>query len=161
MRKPVLMAFCLLLFGSFLLAQKVDTAWHCTKPAQNPSLAVGDTPDHNYELAQGTCNATGGSTGEKSGAWTEFEDSSKTSVGTHGRFNVTTDNGDIVYYTYEWSIKPGDKKLTNHWKIVSGTGKHKGIHGSGSCSGTNNEDGSSDWKCTGTASTAVTPAKKS
>jgi hypothetical protein len=163
MRKPVLVAFCLLLFVSFVCAQKIDTKWHCSKPAQNPSLAVGDTPDHTYELAQGTCDATAGTSGDKSGAWTEFRDSSKTYFSVRGRFNVTADNGDMVYYTYDYSGKPDAKNLANKWKIVSGTGKHKGIHGSGSCSGTLNGDGSSDWKCTGTTSTAAAaaPAKKS
>jgi hypothetical protein len=160
MRKLVLVALSLLWFGSTMMGQKIDTKWHCTKPAENPTLKVGDVPDHVYALAQGTCDATSGSAGEKSGAWTEFQEIWKASFGSHGRFNVTMDDGDMVYYTYETSGKPDSKDLTNKWKIVRGTGKHKGITGSGTCSGMRNDDGSSDWECTGTTAMAES-AKKS
>ena len=154
MRKIVLAAFCLLLFGSAVMGQKIDTKWHCSKPAENPMLKVGDVPDHSYALSQGTCDASSSGSGEKSGAWTEFDEGWKASYANHGRFNVTMDNGDMVYYTYEMSGAPDDKKLSNKWKIVNGSGKHKGIKGSGTCSGTRNDDGSSDWGCSGTTSMA-------
>jgi hypothetical protein len=146
---------CMLMCVTAAMAQNVDTKWHCTKPAENPMLKVGDVPDHNYALAQGTCDAESSGVGEKSGAWTEFQETWKGSFASHGRFNVTTDGGDMVYYTYEYSGKPDDKKLSNKWKIVSGTGKHKGIKGAGTCSGVRNDDGSSDWECTGTTSTGA------
>ena len=77
----------------------------------------------------------------------------KASTSWHGRFNATMDNGDKVYYTYEGSGSNDiAKSVTNKWKILSGTGKHKGIKGSGTCSGTRKADGSSDWACTGTYS---------
>ena len=154
MRNLLLVAFCLLLFGTVMMGQTIDTKWHCTKPAENPMLKVGDVPDHSYALAQGTCDAKSSGAGEKSGAWTEFQEIWKTSFASHGRFNVTMDDGGMVYYTYEYSGKNDDKQLTNKWKIVSGTGKHKGVKGSGTCSGTRNDDGSSDWECTGTTSMA-------
>jgi len=150
MRKPLLIAFCLLAFGSAAIAEKIDTKWHCTKPAAEHTFDVGDTPNHTYGIAQGTCTATGGNAGEKSGAWTEFQNSWKEKMENHGHFNVTTKDGDIEYYTYQGS-SADMKKLSNEWKIESGTGKHKGIKGSGACSGMQNEDGSSDWTCTGTA----------
>jgi len=43
----------------------------------------------------------------------------------------------------------------NKWKILSGTGKHKDIKGTGTCVGTRDDDGSSDWACTGTNSTGI------
>ena len=150
-RERLLVAFCLLVFGSAAMAQKVDTKWHCATPTANPKFDVGDEPDHSYVLAQGTCTATASGSGEKSGAYTEFQELWKASFTNHGRFNVTMDNGDMAYYTYEGS-GPTDitKPATNTWKILSGTGKHKGMKGSGSCSGARHEDGSSDWACTGT-----------
>jgi len=153
MRKIAFVVCLLFAFVTAAMAQKIDTKWHCTKPAENPTLKVGDVPDHIYALAQGTCDAKSSGAGEKSGAWTEFDEAWKASTASHGRFNVTMDNGDVVYYTYEMSNAPDAKKLANKWKIVSGTGKHKGIKGSGTCSGTRNDDGSSDWECTGTTST--------
>lgn len=153
MRKQLFVAFCLLVFMSAAMAQKVDTKWHCATPSANHNFAVGDEPDHNYVIAQGACTATTSGTGEKSGSYTEFQEVWKASFTNHGRFNVTMDNGDMAYYTYEGSGSADiTKPATNKWKILSGTGKHKGMKGSGSCSGTRNQDGSSDWSCTGTYS---------
>jgi hypothetical protein len=153
MRKQLFVAFCLLAFGSAAMAQKVDTKWHCAAPTANHNFAVGDEPDHSYVISQGSCTATASGSGEKSGAYTEFQEVWKASFTNHGRFNVTMDNGDMAYYTYEGSGSTDiTKPATNTWKILSGTGKHKGMKGSGSCSGTRHEDGSSDWACTGTYS---------
>lgn len=153
MRKLLFVAFCLLLFGSAAMAQKIDTKWHCASPTENHKFDVGDQPDHSYAIAQGACTATASGSGEKTGAYTEFQEVWKASFTNHGRINVTMDNGDMAYYTYEGS-GPTDitKPATNKWKILSGTGKHKGIKGSGGCSGTRHDDGSSDWVCTGTYS---------
>jgi len=153
MRKQLLVAVWLLVFALAAMAEKVDTKWHCAAPTANHNFAVGDEPDHSYVISQGSCTANASSSGEKSGAYTEFQEVWKASFTNHGRFNVTMDNGDMAYYTYEGS-GPTDitKPATNTWKILSGTGKHKGMKGSGSCSGTRHEDGSSDWACTGTYS---------
>jgi hypothetical protein len=155
MRKLLLIALSLLVSGSFAMAQsKVDTKWHCEKPAADHKFDVGDVPDHTYWIGQGTCNATSSDSGfkEKSAQYTEFQEVWKASYNNHGRFNVTTDSGDKVYYTYEGSA-PTDiaKPASNKWKIVSGTGKYKSIKGSGTCSGNRGAD-ASDWACTGTYS---------
>ncbi len=153
MRKLLFVAFCLLVFGSAAMAEKVDSKWHCANPTANQKLDVGDEPDHSYVITQGSCTASASNLGEKSGAYTEFQELWKASFTNHGRFNVTMDNGDMAYYTYEGS-GPNDitKPAANKWKIVGGTGKHKAMKGSGGCSGTRNADGSSDWACTGTYS---------
>ncbi len=149
MRKTLGVAVCLLLLASASMAQnKLQSKWHC-KPATEQKYEVGDVPDHAYLIAQGTCTATSSNVGEKSGAWTEFQETRKSSYTNHGRMNVTLDNGDKTYYTYEGSGDLAKKSATNKWKIVNGTGKHKDAKGSGSCSGKLNDDGSSDWDCTG------------
>ena len=161
MSKRLLVVFCLLVLASVAMAQKIDTKWNCAKPSTNPMVAVGDVPDHSYALAQGTCTAASSGSGEKSGAFTEFDEVWKATMAGHGRFNVTMDSGDMVYYTYETSGSNDLKKpAANKWKIVSGTGKHKGVKGSGSCSGTRHEDGSSDWVCTGTSEMGKEPMGK-
>lgn len=156
MRKFLFVVCSLALFTCAALAQgKIDTKWHCSKPATEYKLDVGDTPDHAYSIIQGTCSATPGNDfAEKSGAYTEFDELWKASMSGHGRFNVTMENGDKVYYTYETSgpLEPG-KPVSNKWKINSGTGKYKGIKGSGTCSGKRSTDESSDWACTGSYST--------
>jgi hypothetical protein len=157
MRKLILVAFAILVSGSAAMAQnKVDTKWHCPK-APDHNLDVGDVAGHSYALIQGTCDASSSDSGfaEKTGAYTEFQERWKASYTNHGRFNATLDNGDKVFYTYQGSA-PTDiaKPASNTWKILSGTGKHKGIKASGSCTGTRNADGSGDWTCTGTYSMA-------
>jgi len=156
MRKLLLVAVASLVSGSVAMAQgKVDTKWHCPKPAAEHKVDVGDVPDHSYSIVQGTCDAASSDSGfkEKAGAYTAFQEMWKASSTSHGRFNVTMDNGDKVYYTYEGSA-PNDiaKPAANKWKILNGTGKSKGIKGSGTCSGTRTADGNSDWECTGTYS---------
>src|SRR3990172_5548970 len=159
MRKLLLAACAVLLFGSTAMAQsKLVTKWHCPKESVEHRLAVGDMPNHTYGLIQGTCSGAPGAgttINEKTGAYTEFQEIKGTSVSLHGRCNVTLDNGDKVFYTYEASSASTDitKPVSNKWTIQSGTGKHKGIKGSGTCSGKRNADGSSDWECTGTYST--------
>ena len=157
MLKLLFVVFSLLVFGSAAMAQgKVNTKWHCPKQSADHKFEVGDVPDHSYMIAQGTCDATSSDSGfaEKKGDYTEFREMWKASMDIHGRFNVTMDNGDKVYYTYEFSASTDiTKPVKDHkWKVLSGTGKYKGIKGSGTCSGKLNTDESSDWECTGTYS---------
>jgi hypothetical protein len=134
---------------------KVDTKWHCPKESVSHKLDVGDVPDHSYMILQFTCTATASDSGfaEKTGVGTEFQEIWKASFNAHGRFNATMDNGDKVYYTYEGSFSTDiTKPFSLKWKLLSGTGKYKGIKGSGTCSGKFNADGSVDEECTGTYS---------
>ena len=157
MRKLMFVVCFVALLASAAMAQgKIETKWQCQKPSAEHHFDVGDVPDHNYSIAQGTCTATasGKDFAEKSGQYTEFDEMWKASMTGHGRFNVTMESGDKIYYTYETSgpIEPG-KPVGNKWKVASGTGKYKGIKGSGSCSGKRSADGSSTWECNGTYST--------
>jgi len=156
MRKLLFLACSLLVFGSATMAQnKVDTKWHCLKESVSHKLDVGDIPDHSYMILQGTCSVTASDSRfvEKTGAYTEFQEIWKTSFSWHGRFNVTMDNGDKVYWTYEGSASTDiTKPFSEKYKILSGTGKYKGIKGSGTCSVKLNTDGSGDTECTGTYS---------
>jgi len=156
MRKELFVVFCSLLFGSLAMAQdKIENKWNCAKPTEMHSLLVGDVPGHSYAIAQGSCTATDSSLGEKTATYTEFQELHKTSFTNHGHFTTTMDNGDMAHYSYAGS-GPADikKPVSNKWQILSATGKHKGIKGSGTCSGTRHDDGSSDWVCTGTSSMA-------
>ena len=159
MRKLLLVALTVLVSVSVATAQsKVNTKWHCAKASTEHKLDVPDAPDHVYWIGQGSCNATAssGTLKEKSGTYTEFHDQWKTSFNFHGYYVATTDNGDKVNYTYEGSASPDTTKpASNKWKIVGGTGKNKGIKGSGSCAGKGNPDGSYDWTCTGTYSAGM------
>jgi hypothetical protein len=164
MRNFVLVALSLVVSGSLAMAQsKVDTKWHCSKASTENKLDVGDVPDHVYWIGQGTCDATAseGDLKEKNGQFTEFHDQWKATYNFHGYYNATMDNGDKVNYTYG-GTNPTDaaKPTANKWKIVGGTGKHKGIKGSGACSGKVNADGSSDIECTGTYTMGMAKMEK-
>jgi hypothetical protein len=151
MRKAWTMMLGLLVCVAMAAAQdKIETKWHCDKPASQQAYEVGDVAGHSYTIAQGTCSVTSGGSGEKTAAFTEFQEVWKTRYTNHGRLNATMDNGDKTYYTYQGSGDPVKKSATNTFKIASGTGKHKDAKGSGACTGTFNADGSSDWTCTGT-----------
>jgi hypothetical protein len=164
MRKLLLVGLSLLVCVSAALAQsKIDTKWHCSKAATEYKLDVGDVPEHIYWIGQGSCAATSsdGDLKEKSGQFTEFHDGWKASFNFHGYYNATMDDGDQVHYTYEGSGSTDiAKPASNKWKIVSGTGKHKGIKGSGSCAGKVNADGTADWTCTGTYSMGMAKMDK-
>ena len=156
MSKFVFVLCSLVLFASAAMAQgKIETKWQCQKPTEEHHFDVGDMPDHTYGIAQGSCSAASSGKGfaEKTGAYTEFDEGWKASTTGHGRFNVTMDSGDKVYYTYETS-GPTEigKPVSNKWKISGGTGKYKAVKGSGSCSGKRAADGSSTWQCSGTYS---------
>jgi hypothetical protein len=164
MHKLLLFALALLASVSVAAAQsKIDTKWHCPKAKTEHKLDVGDVPDHLYWIGQGTCDATSssGDVKDKAGTFTEFHDAWKASFKFHGYFIATTDSGDKVNYTYEGSGSADvTKPVANKWKIVGGTGKHKGIKGSGSCSGKVNADGSDDITCTGTYSMGMAKMDK-
>jgi hypothetical protein len=164
MRKLLLVALALLVSGSVAMAQsKIDTKWHCSKAMTEHNLDVGDAPDHSYWIGQGTCDATAsaGDLKEKNGQFTEFHDAWKASFKFHGYYNATMDTGDKVNYTYEGSGSPDPAKpIANKWKIVGGTGKLKGIKGSGACAGKQNADGSADLECTGTYSMGMAKMDK-
>jgi len=159
MRRVWMVPMCVVAFAALTMAQnKIETKWHCSKATEQHKLDVGDMPGHTYGIQQGTCTATSTdpSFQEKSGTFTEFDEMGKATYTGHGRYNVTMDNGDMVYYTYTTSGSADTKKpASNKWTIHTGTGKEKGIKGSGTCSGTRNDDGSSDWECTGTNTMAA------
>jgi hypothetical protein len=152
MRTTLLACLCLGLASLAVAQDKVDVKWHCAPVTTQQKFDVGDMPGHAMGVAQGTCTATSSSLGEKSGAWTETQNLWPKKAATHGTFVVTTDNGDKIYYAYT-----GDQNLTamtgvNKFKVAGGTGKYKSAKGEGSCPGTFNKDGSSDWTCSGTFS---------
>jgi len=156
MRNSLLVVCCVLMCGSALMAQsKINSKWNCSKPSSQYKVDIGDVADHSYSLAQGNCTnpSIDKAYPEKTGAYSESEEGWKDRMAFHGHFNVTMDNGDKVFYTYEGTA-PADmaKPVSNRWKIVNGTGKYKGIKGSGSCSGMRQKDMTVDYTCAGTYS---------
>ena len=56
----------------------------------------------------------------------------------------------MIYYVYNTKGDPAKKTALEVWRIANATGKHKGTTGSGTCKGKINDDGTSDWDCSGT-----------
>lgn len=69
-----------------------------------------------------------------------------------GVYVETLDSGDKVFYNYETTATLKDGMLVsgmNHYRISGGTGKVKGIKGSGTCKLTGTADGGTDYSCSG------------
>ena len=146
----------LLLSASHAMAQNtVKTTWRCAKPLAMHSLAVGDVPNHSFTIIQGNCKSTASHPRfmEDESTYTEFQEMSGTSMSVHGRMNVTMQDGDKVYYSYEGSF-PTDiaKPFTQRWRFEAGTGRYKSIRGTGDCSGKVHSDGTGEMECVGTFS---------
>ena len=82
----------------------------------------------------------------------------------HGYSTSVFDNGDTTFVRFEGtsqSKKDGSGSLKGTWRYVRGTGKFKGISGSGTYKGDGAADGSSWADVTGHYSLAKGKAKKS
>jgi len=133
---------------------KTDLSGKCSKPDVQQSVPAGDQPGHALTLAQGKCSAMGdvGGAAGKEGTFSEHGDATATRVKTWGVFVETFDSGDKVFYTYQTTgtMKDGAYQSgTNKYQITGGTGKMKGIKGSGTCKLTGAADGGTDYSCTG------------
>ncbi len=144
---------------------KTTMSGKCDKADVEQSIPAGDHPGHVFTLAQGKCSATGDVAGAmgKEGTFSEHADATATHMRNAGVFTETFDNGDKIYYNYQGTgtMKDGGFQGTNKYQIAGGTGKMKGIKGSGTCKLTGNQDGSTDYECTGEYTTAAAaPAKQ-
>ena len=137
----------------------------CAKPDVYQSIPAGDQPGHVFTLAQGKCvpkGETGGAM-SKEGAFYEHGDAAGNRVRTWGVFVETYDSGDKIFYNYQTAGTTKDGVFQtgqNTYRITGGTGKMKGIKGSGTCKLTGAADGGLDYSCTGEYTLAgAAPAK--
>jgi hypothetical protein len=137
----------------------------CGKPDAMQSVPAGDQPGHVFTVAQGKCTAKGevGGAMSKEGAFSEHGDAAGDRVKTWGIYTQTFDSGDKVFYTYQTTgtTKDGAYQVgTNKYQISGGTGKMKGIKGSGTCKLTGAAEGTVDYSCEGEYTLAgAAPAK--
>jgi len=138
----------------------------CSKPEVLQTVAAGDKDGHSFMLQQGKCETSAGEVeGAKSkdGVYTEHGEAMKTSSKGWGVYVETYDNGDKVFYSYQTSGTLKDGSFAgggNKYQITGGTGKMKGIKGSGACKLTGNAEGGLDFDCSGEYTIAAAPAKK-
>ena len=126
----------------------------CNKPDVQQNVPAGDQAGHAFTLAQGKCTATGevGGAAGKEGVFSEHGDVMPTHMKNWGVFVETLDNGDKIVYNYQGAgtVKEGAfQSGTNKYQIASGTGKMKGIKGSGTCKLTATPDGGTNFSCAG------------
>jgi hypothetical protein len=139
----------------------------CGKPDATHALPAGDREGHAFVLQQGKCETASGEVeGAKSkqGVFAEHGESTATRWLASGMYVESYDSGDKIFYTFHTTGTLKDGALTtarNTYQITGGTGKMKGIKGSGSCKLTGNADGSLDYACTGEYTlAAAAPARK-
>ncbi len=134
---------------------KTSMTGKCGKPDVEQSVPAGDQAGHAFSISQGKCTADGkiGSAMGKEGVFADHGEAMGTHTKTSGVFVETFDSGDKVFYNYQETVTTKDNMLqtgTNKYQIAGGTGKMKGIKGSGGCKLTGASDGSVDYTCTGT-----------
>jgi hypothetical protein len=148
---------------------KISGKQTCAKPDPMQSVDVGDKPGHSLVVQKAACKWDTGLEieGAKS---TESADVASSEIwGTnatqHGYNMSTMDSGDkfTVRYTGTMKIaKDGTAGFDGKWTFVSGTGKLKGIKGSGTYKGSGLADGSGTVDVEGDytiAPAAMKPAK--
>ena len=138
----------------------------CGKPDVQQSVPAGDKDGHMFALAQGKCVTTKGEVAgatSKEGAFSEHQEISGSHVKLWGVYVETFDSGDKIFYTYQGTVTTKDGALQtaqNKYQMTGGTGKMKGMKGSGTCKFTGNADGGLDYSCTGEYTPAgAAPAK--
>jgi hypothetical protein len=138
----------------------------CSKPDVQQSIPAGDKDGHAFSLAQAKCTAKGDVNGAaaKDGVYAEHRDATGMHSKGWGVFVESFDGGDKVFYDYQTNVTmkaDGAGSGTNKYQITGGTGKMKGIKGSGTCKLTGMADGSTGYDCTGEYTiAAAAPAKK-
>jgi hypothetical protein len=138
----------------------------CSKPDVEQSIPAGDKDGHAFSLAQAKCTAKGDVNGAapKDGVYAEHRDTTGMHSKGWGVYVETFDSGDKVFYDYQTNVTTKDDKTasgSNKYQTTGGTGKMKGIKGSGTCKLTGNADGSTDYACIGEYTVAAAaPAKK-
>jgi hypothetical protein len=137
----------------------------CAKPDVQQSVPAGDHEGHMFTLGQGKCAAKGeiGGVASKEGMFSEHGDTTGNRGKAWGVYVETFESGDKVFYTYQTTGTMKDGALVtggNKYQITGGTGKMKGIKGTGGCKLTGSADGGLTYACNGqyTFATAA-PAK--
>jgi hypothetical protein len=127
----------------------------CGKPENPQSIPAGDKDGHVFVVQQGKCETDKGEIGgakSKDGAFSEHGEV----VGNHskvsGVYVETYDNGDKIFYSYQGTATTKDGAFVsgnNTWRMTNGTGKMKGIKGTGGCKLTPADGGGLNYACTG------------
>lgn len=121
---------------------RVSGIARCGKRDRELSMDVGDQPNHSFVLEQGRCTWTKpleiAGAKSKDAFYTMFSESIGPAVRDLGYLTGTMDSGDKCTVRLQGGETLRDAKpVSQHgtWRFVSGSGKVKGIKGSGSYEG--------------------------
>ncbi len=128
----------------------------CGKPNPEHMIEVGDKPNHFMGVSKSTCNWTKPMETEglksKDGFSVFASDATGDKFSGHGIHVSTMDNGDKIYVRFQGggTSKDGATQTdSGKWSYTAGTGKLKGIKGSGTYKGKGNPDGSVTYEVDG------------
>jgi nitrous oxidase accessory protein NosD len=170
MRKTGLLWLGVLLVAIPASAQtKIAGKAHCAKPDPDQSVEVGDKTGHMLYLHKAECTWDGSQEiaglKTKSGVDVETGEISGSTLRGSGYHTATMDNGDKYVVRFSGAATMANDNtgtIEGKWSFVSGTGKLKGIKGSGTYKGRANADGTGDVDVEGdyTVPAAKTTTKK-
>ena len=151
MRTTVLCVIAVAAFAIPASAQsKLAGKVHCDKGDPNYSIEVGDKAGHMLASRKSACTWSEGAVegvAIKSGLDVAATEISGATARDNGYHTATLENGDKFTVRFSGAMtmgKDGGGTFEGKWTMVSGTGKLKGIKGSGTYKGTGNADGSGD-----------------
>ena len=158
-------------FVSVASAQtKSSGTLNCTKPDPMHMIEVGDKAGHAMMVDKSTCTWSKpmdvGGMQSKDGTSTEISEANGAKSTGNGVHWGTVEGGDKYFVRYTsraTSTKEGAlETVSGTWKYTGGTGKLKGLKGSGTYKGKGNADGSASFDVEGEWSlpAAKAPAKK-
>jgi hypothetical protein len=132
----------------------VSLSGKCGKADVLQSIPAGDKDGHLFMLQQGKCVSMGevGGAKSKEGMFSEHNEATGTHLKGWGVYVETFDSGDKIFYSYQSNGTTKDGAFAggvNKYQVTGGTGKMKGIKGSGTCKTTANAAGGIDYTCTG------------
>jgi hypothetical protein len=127
----------------------------CGKAENVQSVPAGDKDGHVFMVQQGKCATDEGEIGgakSKEGVFSEHDEVMGNHLKAWGVYVETYDSGDKIFYAYQGASTMKDGALTsgsNTWRMTGGTGKMKGINGTGGCKLAPGEGGGLNYSCTG------------
>lgn len=149
MRKTVMVSSLLVSVTLAAGAQaKMSGQLSCGKPDVNSSADVGDVAGHIMTLQKGTCTWSTpfsiAGTKAVSAVDAGMVEVNGATASQHGYSTTTMDSGDKTVSKFTGTLHPnqdGSGTFNGTWRFVSGTGKMKGIKGSGTYKGSAAADG--------------------
>lgn len=129
----------------------------CAIPLYQPALCGSILQSKGGPFLPSREAATGDVNGvaAKDGMYAEHQDVTAKQVKAWGVYVESFENGDKIFYNYQ-SVLPDKAAARNEYQITGGTGKMKGIKGSGTC-----KLDAGTYACTGEYTIAAPAAAKS